>query len=255
MDPKDRKLDWTPQFDERSRQYGIREVIRRGTTVPRPVLWQEGVALDQGSEGACVGFAWMGEALAEPAMPEPQPMVAAANRRAISYYKMAQKLDDFPGEDYSGTSVLAGAKVMKREGWIEGYRWCFSIDEVRDAVIKEGPVVIGIPWFESMYETDSNGLVRIHGQLVGGHAIFLTGYVPNMSIAGQTLDVFRWRNSWGTSYGLGGSAFISYQDLAELLSQQGEACVPTGRKVVPLDRRVLGLSVPPSLRVCSWFRR
>lgn len=255
MDPRDRKLDWVPQFDPRSRDYGIRGVVRRGVTVPRPVMWQEGVVLDQGSEGACVGFAWMGEALAEPAMPEPQPMVAAANKKAISYYKMAKKLDAFPGEDYSGTSVLAGAKVMKREGWIDGYRWCFSIEEVRDALINAGPVVIGIPWYDSMYETDRNGLVRIDGRLVGGHAILLTGYSPNKVIAGRTMEVYRWRNSWGEGYGQGGSGYIDHRDLAMLLEQGGEACVPMGRRVAPATPTMLGFRLPLAARVLSWFRR
>jgi hypothetical protein len=255
MDPRDRKLDWVPQFDPRSRGYGIRAVVRQGIVVPRTVMWREGVVLDQGSEGACVGFAWMAEALAEPVMPEPQPMVAAANRKAISYYKMAQKLDDFPGEDYSGTSVLAGAKVMKREGWIDGYRWCFSIDEVRDALISQGPVVIGVPWYESMYQTDAHGLVKIEGQQVGGHAILLTGYDRNRLIGDQTLEVFRWRNSWGSSYGVNGSAYITCEDLSSLLDQGGEACVPIGRKVAPFGPGLLGSRFPLARRVVSWFRR
>lgn len=237
MSRTQRNLDWRPYFDPRSKEYGIREVIRQGSTVPRPVMWEEGVVLDQGSEGACVGFAWTAELLTTPVRPETQPLVASANRQAVRYYKRAQKLDQWPGEDYSGTSVLAGAKVIKEEGLIESYRWCFSVEEIRDAVINEGPVVLGIPWYESMYNTTRDGLVTIAGPQVGGHAILITGYSPVKTIGGVTLEVFRWRNSWGESYGVSGSGYITVKDLRRLMGEGGEACVPMGRKQATFDGR------------------
>jgi hypothetical protein len=196
----------------------------------KAVSWVEGVPTDQGSEGACVGFAWMNELLASPKEPKHQPEEEMANKIALSYYKRAQRLDDWPGENYEGTSVLAGAKVMKESGYIGEYRWCFGIDDVRDALIVEGPVVIGVPWYEGMYETKPNGLVQLKGKNVGGHAITLTGYYPSKMFDGKREEVFRWRNSWGRDYGIDGSGYIRYTDLAKLLADSGEACVPMHRE-------------------------
>jgi hypothetical protein len=193
-------------------------------------MWKEGTVLDQGSEGACVGFGWVNELLSEPFPPAKQPEASLGNAVAYSYYKQAQKIDEWPGESYEGTSVLAGAKIVQREGFISQYRWCFGIDDVRDAVISEGPVVIGVPWYSGMYRTDRSGLVVVDGEKVGGHAILLTGYDPSMVVKGKPREVFRWRNSWGTSYGVNGSGYIKVSDLKELIKTSGEACVPIGRK-------------------------
>lgn len=225
-----RRLDWKSLHDPRSKNYSIRSLFRDKKITPRKVMWKEGIVLDQGSEGACVGFGWMTEILAEPFAPDIQPSESFANSLAFKYYDRAKRLDDWPGEDYDGTSVLAGAKVMLEEKLITSYRWCFSIEDIRDAVIEEGPVVIGIPWLENMYSTYKNGVVRVSGAVVGGHCLTITGYDPAMLINGKTHEVFRWRNSWGSDYGLDGSGYIKYTDLAKLLANNGEACVPIGRK-------------------------
>jgi hypothetical protein len=227
----ERIFDWVSRHDPESRRYKIKPLLASRKIEKKPVFWQEGVVLDQGSEGACVGFAWMGELLAEPESPKSQPSFGYANSLAISFYNEAKTVDEWPGESYEGTSVLAGAKVMKKAGFIGEYRWCFSIDEVRDAVISEGPVVIGIPWFGGMYDTLDNGLVKLAGQPTGGHAILITGYHPRMRFGSVTHEVFRWRNSWGTDYGVEGSGWIKYKDLAKLLADNGEACVPMQREI------------------------
>jgi hypothetical protein len=227
---KKRVLDWVPRHDARSKDYPVRAVLPQRVS-KRPVFWEEGVVLDQGREGACVGYGWTAELLAEPFAPTPQPLTAAAQSYATEAYKRAQKIDEWPGEDYEGTSVLAGAKIMVQDGQIAGYRWCFGIIDVRDAVIKLGPVVIGVPWYSSMYETTKSGLVKVEGVQVGGHCIVITGYHPNYEIDGSVEEVFRWRNSWGAGYGVEGSGFIKYNDLANLLKQKGEACIPEGRNI------------------------
>jgi len=225
----ERNFGWKSHHDPKSRSYAIRPILDKRTIQKRPVMWQEGIVTDQGSEGACVGFAWMNEMLAKPIAPEEQPGVDLANSLAYSYYRAAKKIDEWPGEDYEGTSVLAGAKIMQQNGYIKQYRWCFSTEDIRDTIISEGPVVIGIPWYSAMYGTGPGGLVRLGGHNVGGHAIVITGYHPNMLINGRREEVFRWRNSWGTEYGVNGSGYIRYRDLDKLLKQRGEACVPMQR--------------------------
>jgi hypothetical protein len=221
--PQDRVLDWSPRFDERSRNFPL-TVEAEPKRVRR--LWRQGVVLDQGNEGACVGFGWTGTELSGPQWPDPQPTKTAGYMRAIDRYRRAQTIDEWPGEAYSGTSVLAGAKVMQADGVVSEYRWCFGIDDVRNALLTHGPVVIGIPWYSKMYSTNLDGTVKIGGDKVGGHCLFLNGYHPAKLVDGKPREMFRWRNSWGSTYGINGSAWISTDALMVLL-EEAEACVPT----------------------------
>lgn len=225
----DRILDWRSRHDPRSRNYAMRPMLDP-SSAPTSRIWQEGPILDQGREGACVGFGWMGEALAEPIAPDPLPITAAAQNDALAIYHLAQTLDDFPGEDYSGTSVLAGAKAMQQKGYLAEYRWCFSVDDLRDTILSHGPVVIGVPWYSGMY-TAPSGLVTVSGELVGGHCLVVTGYFPEWHIGGITAPMFRWRNSWGPDYGINGSAYITVSDMDRLIHEGGEMCVPVVRTI------------------------
>lgn len=236
IDPTERVLDWVPRHDPASRRYGIAEIVR--TVEPAKKFWNPGLVLDQGREGACVGFAWAGELAASPKRISSKVTTSQLEDYALGIYREAQRIDEWEGEAYDGTSVLAGAKVLRSRAFMDSYRWCFSIEDVRSAVIAEGPVVIGIPWLDSMYWTRPSGLVEVNGNLVGGHAILLTGYHPNIRLGkegySKRFEVFRWRNSWGLEYGVRGSGYVTAEDLEYLLTHQGEACVLTGRKTTTL---------------------
>lgn len=239
MNPPDHAppvLDWKPQHDPRSLDYPVRTLIGPERVVTeRRRTWKAGPVLDQGSEGACVGFGWTGAMLAAPRrLSEPVSATQGAVY-ALAAYGLAKVLDAFPGEDYSGTSVLAGAQAMQQWGLITSYRWCFGVDDVRDALITEGPVVIGIPWYESMYGTDEHGEVVVDGDMVGGHCIVLTGFDPSHDGFGGRA-MFRWRNSWGKVYGNDGNAWIGLDALGALLDDDGEACVPSGPRAVTLTQ-------------------
>lgn len=214
----DVRLDRVIHFDEKSRAFPVREVI--APTKPRSYSWKAGPVVDQGKEGACVGFGWTGSVLARPqACPPP----ADANAYALGVYREAQKIDAYPGEDYSGTDVLAGAKVLQSRGIVVEYRWAFGLDDVVLALGYKGTVVLGINWYESMYEAP-NGRVNVSGQKVGGHCILARG----VNVKNQTVLL---RNSWGVDWGSGGDAVISFDDLGKLLADAGEACVPIHRRV------------------------
>lgn len=222
-----RRLDWKPNFDERSKGFGVSSVVaEQEVDITKPTIWEHGTVLDQGSEGACVGFAWTGATIAKPMPPVEQPEFVQGNNFAIQLYKEAQKVDPWPGEDYSGTSVLAGAKIAKQKGIIDEYRWCFSVEELRDAVVNVGPVVIGVNWYKDMYGTDKNGIVKVSGDHVGGHAIMVTGFIPDHNLNNLSTPVFEWVNSWGPGYGKGGRGYITYKDMERLVKERAEMCVP-----------------------------
>ena len=88
------------------------------------------------------------------------------------------------------------------------------------AVSWAGPVVIGISWFEDMYDPCKCGYLHPTGKRMGGHGLVCKG-----------VDIARGRflvhNSWGESWGLDGDAYISFSDMNWLLERDGEAVIPT----------------------------
>lgn len=214
----ERVLDWQPNHDPRSR--GFAAVDEVPGPPPHDVAWRPGSVLDQGREGACVGYGCLAEVLAAPV----PGRLAASN--AVRWYHRAQRFDEWPGEGYEGTSVNAGMKVGREFGWWGGWRWAFGVDEMRSA-IQLGPLVLGIPWHAGMYRTAADGVVRVSGQQVGGHCLLVVGWSVDYTGAGPG---FWWRNSWGTGYGIGGSAFVPEDTMGELIEGVGECAVPVDRK-------------------------
>ena len=153
-----------------------------------------------------------------------RPVVRSTSEAdALSIYRRARQLDGWPGEDYDGTSVLAGAKAAKERGRLVSYRWGFSLDDLILAVGYTGPAVLGVNWYEGMFDTDSSGYVRATGSVAGGHAILCRG----VSVRTRS---FLLHNSWGRSWGRDGCARITFDNMARLLREDGEACIPTVRR-------------------------
>lgn len=225
----DRRLDRVKQFDPRSRGFGIMDAIP-GLMPGDGRSWAVSEHLDQGREGACVGFGVTHELAA---YPRAVPALDAQFANAI--YREARKIDPWPGEDYEGTSVLAGVKVAQRLGYFREYRWCFSVEEIMLAVAHEGPVVVGTNWHESMYEPDASGRVHITGEPIGGHCYLIRGIALNPRGWGLAIDepVLRFRNSWGPDWGRNGDGFITVSDWREFLHPEGEAVVFMGRHKRP----------------------
>lgn len=205
-----------PEFDERSRAFPVRALLRT-VIQPRSYTWSCPLTLDQGQEGACVGFAFAHEASARPVK-----VHDVTGDIASSVYVRARQLDEWEGEDYSGTSILAGVKACKEIGWYREYRWAFGLDDMLLAIGYKGPVVLGVNWYAGMVTPDADGVIHVEGELLGGHAILANG----VSIGKKMV---RLHNSWGPDWGIRGECFIGFDDLRRLLQEQGEACVPLGR--------------------------
>lgn len=216
-----RKLDRLVQFDERSRNFPIRALVPKK---PRSYTWSVNIWLDQGQEGACVGFAWAHELAGKPVIYNNVDNAFARER----IYKEAQKIDAYPGEDYEGTSVLAGAQVVQKQlKAMDEYRWAFGLDDLWLAVGHAGPAVLGINWYEGMFDADAKGFVHVTGSIAGGHAIVCYG-------VNQREKFFRLHNSWGRNWGINGNCAVTFDDMDRLLHEEGEACIPVKRLKVNL---------------------
>lgn len=139
-------------------------------------------------------------------------------------YREAQLVDRWPGNSYDGTSVRAGAKVLQRCGVIGEYRWAWDIDTVVQALLEQGPVVVGTWWYNSMFQPDDNGVITVSGARVGGHAYLLNG-------VNTSKEMIRIKNSWGRGWGHRGYAYISFDDMARLIREGGEACLALEKRL------------------------
>jgi len=213
----DTRLDRVRQFDERSRDYPLRRRI--GRRPRRSYTWRCEKWLNQGSEGACVGFS-IGHELA--AHPAPVQRIGPVFCREKIYWE-AQRNDPWPGGSYpgarpkdSGTSLLEGVKVAQRMGWFEEYRWTFTFNDFLLGLGYHGPAVIGIDWHHGMDETDEDGFVAPTGGVRGGHCILANG----VDVRERTVTL---HNSWGRGWGVRGECKLRWDDMEALLDADGEA--------------------------------
>lgn len=247
----DPRLDRIVQFDQRSRNYPIREVTVKN---PRSYTWRVDVPflIDQGREGACVGFSVLNELQARPA----EVRIGDAqqsNQYAVNLYYNAQRIDPweggaYPGASpfYDGTSVLAGVKVAQSLGYFTEYRWAFGIEDLVYGVGHNGPAVIGIAWYETNYNPDADGFIWRKGQKVGGHAVLVRAikcvWLPeavSTPLSERTfgqLDLDKSyvtvRNSWGVwGHNGSGDCYVTLRELSAWLQDQGEAVFMMHRTV------------------------
>lgn len=220
-DVHNRKMARLYAPDERDHLYPVSAVLRQSAR-RRRAWWAEGWHGDQGWTPHCVAFSWA-HWLAD----GPRTVSIMPGRRpgvdTTELYCEAQRRDPWPGDCdtplYEGTSVRAGAKTLQEWGFIKEYRWARSLDEIVQAVLTQGPVVMGTPWYEDMFFPDKDGMIRRGGAWAGGHAYLVNGVDLDRGLA-------RIKNSWGRGWGINSHAYLTLEDLGLLLGSFGEACVP-----------------------------
>jgi len=236
--PLDPSLGRIRHVDLRTLNYPARTLLTaEQLREPRSYTWAPVVeALDQGPDGACVGFAWAHELAARPGV-----ISGVSYSTGMGLYRGAQLRDPWPGgayldradpDFYEGTSVSAGGAEAKARGLISEYRWAYSLPEFASVVSYFGPGVVGVEWYTSMFEPDRDGFVRPGGWVAGGHAVCVYGVRVRREPSGRIDPVrsyFTVRNSWGPGWGVGGDCRISFVDMA-VLWPSGEFCIPVGRK-------------------------
>ncbi|KIF00849.1 hypothetical protein PL81_38700 [Streptomyces sp. RSD-27] len=221
----------------------------------KSVSWERRIpVLDQGQLGACTGNAGTGllgtDSAARTGLTQvaiSRTAAAASHGRftpgthrldeafAVALYSLATVLDSIDGHyppTDTGSSGLGVAKALQTLGLADSYRHGFSLPAL-DSALQAGPVMIGIPWLQSMFDTATDGriLVQRASPVAGGHEVEL----HRLDVAAGAYWI---TNSWGAAWGLSGRGYLPAADLQWLLSQQGDVTIPVWSSTgTPTPRR------------------
>ena len=211
--------------DRRDLRFSLPESLPGAANV-RSQMHFAGAIIDQGRKSKCVGSAFKGWLYGGPII----------NKTPITddeIYARAQDVDEWAEKEpeMQGTSIRAGAKVLRDLGFIESFRWALSVESVIDHLAVVGPMVAGTIWTRGMSYPDKDGYARPDGRLYGGHGFRLVGMHREVRNPDQTKGRVRIANSHGYEYGQRGRAWISFRDLEVLLKEHGEMCLPIERLV------------------------
>jgi hypothetical protein len=208
--------------------------------VSRPAWARRVGVLDQGSLGSCTGNAgagWVGTDTQDRAgvvrigtkseirIGDPLPPVGPVDEAfAVELYSQATQVDPWPGayppEDTGsdGTSVAAVLKA-----WGLAAEYTHALGGLADVLagLQAGVVLMGTNWYDSMFRPTAAGqlVISANSYVAGGHEYDADG----------ELDVEQRRvwvtNSWSPGWGLAGRAWLSYDTLARLLAEDGDATI------------------------------
>lgn len=233
------------QKDPRDARYSLRALLLdpliekffpRGIP-PGKKHYRTGPVLNQGPTGTCVAHGWSGRAYDAPIMQRP-PL------SPFDLYRQIVQVDEWSDNDHeanapdsqlqAGTSVRAGAQIMRKMGLIENFLWAQSVEDIRAAHLAGfGGFVIGVGWTSDMMELDADGFANYSGIMEGGHCVVTKGWNDRVPYRGGIVRAVRFKQSWG-QWGEGGYGWIKEDDLAKQLADGGEFCLPVEVRVEPL---------------------
>jgi hypothetical protein len=136
--------------------------------------------------------------------------------------------DAYPPNDPGGSGLMI-MKVGLDDGLIKDYRHAFGLEHTLRALAKR-PVIIGIPWYNSMFNPATGGMVKVDEEsgLAGGHEVLLRGIdMKDFDKLEKASNVVYGDNSWGTAWGDQGSFVLRVKDLALLLANDGDCTTAT----------------------------
>lgn len=215
------KLGRHVSIDTRDQNFPLRAAIPERIVRPPTKYWHDPWVGDQ-HEGSCTGQCGNGHMQASP--------INTKNLDPLDIYHGAQRFDEWPGENYEGSSIRGVADFLKSEGHIQEYRWVDPnrlIDDMLDWLAVSGTLMAGTVWYNSMFEDHTDrGIIPVDqaSGVAGGHAWLILGY--NLKA-----KCFRMVNSWGRGWQQKGRAWITFADFEKLFAEDGEVCAAIERKV------------------------
>jgi hypothetical protein len=211
-------------FDPRNLDYRSRPLLAERAVERKDAYWRmppSGFPLDQDGP-KCTGFGMGHEAACGPIV-IPNVDAAWADRR----YDRNVEEDHLAGRYFDGgATVQATMAAAKKDGIVSGYLWNTSVDDIADG-LQLGPQCMGTVWKSGMFTPTSEGLLRVTGSDAGGHFYLLAAWVQAHRLWGPGAWMIQSWGRWGVGVpelGLStGCAFIKADDLATLLSEDGES--------------------------------
>ena len=202
--------------DSRSRRFPV-----RADKPITSVRWERRVPIfNQSDLGSCTGNAGLGCMGTDPffgTVANGQPWVFD-QAGAVDLYSAATTLDAFfgtyPPTD-TGSDGLSIAKVLQSQGWISGYTHAFGLEQFLSGLMS-APCIVGTEWTEAMSFPDAEGVVRVIGQVQGGHEYCAVGFEADR-------DLVWFANSWGPEWAKDGYFAMTTQDFGALLARNGDA--------------------------------
>ncbi len=185
--------------------------------------------LNQYGEGACTGFALAAAINLLYARAEEDVRVSPR-----MLYEMAKRHDEWPGEDYDGSSLRGAIKGWSNMGVCTEELWRYRVSRKGDltvrrakdarshtlgayyrlrpqishyhAAINEAEVIVVSAKVHTGWDDPEDGKIEKHDNVEGGHAFAVVGYDENG---------FWVQNSWTDGWGDKGLALWTYEDWIE----------------------------------------
>ena len=210
--------------DDRNAEYKLPRMSVR----VRRRIWPCPEPLDQGGTPMCVGYSgyqWLRAGPVENTEMSFSPK---------DLYRWAQQNDEWPGENYEGSSALGLMKALKQRGFVTEYRWAFDANTVMNWLLTSGPLLFGTAWYRDMFTPGKDNFVVVGGEDTGGHEYLLLGADLDKRCPDHSIGAVLMINSWGSGWGNKGRAWISKRDVAKLLANNGDCVTATEVDLDPL---------------------
>jgi Papain family cysteine protease len=190
--------------------------------------------LDQGQEGACTGFGLATVANYLLRSRKVVPDKDGCSPRML--YEMAKRYDEWPGEDYSGSSARGAIKGWHKHGVCSATSWPYDPkkpDRLTDARTSDA---LKRP-LGAYYRVNHKDIVAMHSSLAEVGILYATGTVHSgwddvgkggivpysekvegvhaFAIVAYDEHGFWIQNSWGKDWGAQGFGRVSYDDWLE----------------------------------------